>query len=155
MMKMEQDSCDQGDQAVAHPNVRCPLLCIVVLAIAICTGCGGSHVHQTQALELVDSIKDLLVSRKNCAAIEMIAHGSSIFLYALQRLPFQGSTLCYATICYIVKYRDVVFFALFLEPGFMQNLPWETVKNRLAPGKINYHPGKTNWHEYDQSYLLF
>lgn len=65
-MKMEQGSYYPGGLTMARLNVRCPLLCVVVLAIALCTGCGGSHVHQTQALELIDSIKDLLISENLC-----------------------------------------------------------------------------------------
>jgi|GEM_PF-3796147 len=43
-----------------------PLLCIIAMAIVMCTGCGGSHVHQKEALEFADLIKALLVSEKLC-----------------------------------------------------------------------------------------
>jgi len=66
-MKTGQDSYYLGGLTIiARPNVRCQLLLAVVLAIAICTGCISSHVHQTQARELVDTIEDLLVSEKLC-----------------------------------------------------------------------------------------
>jgi hypothetical protein len=44
---------------------------VLVLIILLCifgyvTGCANSHVHQTQALELIDSIAALLISEKLC-----------------------------------------------------------------------------------------
>lgn len=65
-MKMGQDNYCLCGLTLARLTVRCRLLCILVLAIAICSGCGGSHVHQKQALELIDSIKELLVAENLC-----------------------------------------------------------------------------------------
>ncbi|MDX9786355.1 MAG: hypothetical protein RBT11_06255 [Desulfobacterales bacterium] len=80
MMKMGQDSYYRGGLTIARLTVRCQLLCVVVLAIAICTGCISSHVHQTQARELVGAIDDLLVSEKLCRDRNDCTHKQYFFI---------------------------------------------------------------------------
>ena len=42
------------------------LLCVIVIMIAMCNGCGGSHVHQKEALEFSGLIDALFISEKLC-----------------------------------------------------------------------------------------